>query len=287
MDRAKVNGVELEYEVKGSGEAVMLISPVVARGFLPFLSEPALIDRYRLIRYHKRGWGGSTHTAPPVSIEDHSADAAALLDHLGIGRAHVAGHSSGGAIALQLAIDRPDLVHTLVLLEPSLFTVPSAPALFEKAAGALEAYGAGNHEEAVVRFLSVVSGFDAETCRAVIEEHVPGSVADATQDADTFFGVELPALNAWKFGPEQAARIGQPVLSVQGTNTDRLWVEVADLLRIWLPDVEDLPIEGVGHFLHMQEPEPVARGIAGFLARHSYTAGSRELLSAASISSTF
>ena len=62
---------------------------------LPLLSEPTLADRHQLIRYHKRGWCGSTHTPPPVSIADHAADAAALLDHLGLPRAHVAGHSSG------------------------------------------------------------------------------------------------------------------------------------------------------------------------------------------------
>ena len=45
MERAKVNGVELEYEVKGSGEPVLLISPVVAGAFVPGLSAPALVDR--------------------------------------------------------------------------------------------------------------------------------------------------------------------------------------------------------------------------------------------------
>ena len=65
MESAKVNGVELEYEVVGSGEPVLLISPVLADGFLPLLSEPTLADCYQLIRYHKRGWVGSTHTPPP------------------------------------------------------------------------------------------------------------------------------------------------------------------------------------------------------------------------------
>ena len=74
MDRAKVNGVELEYEVRGSGEPLLLINPVVAEGFVPLLGEPALVDRYRLIRYHKRGWGGSTHTPPPVSVADPDPD---------------------------------------------------------------------------------------------------------------------------------------------------------------------------------------------------------------------
>ena len=113
MQSVNVNGVELEYEVIGAGEPVLLISPVIADGFLPLLAEPALADRYQLIRYHKRGWVGSTHTPPPVSIADHAADAAALLDHLGVRPAHIAGHSSGAAVAAQLALDHPEYVHTL------------------------------------------------------------------------------------------------------------------------------------------------------------------------------
>src|SRR5512134_3506956 len=118
MKIATVNSVELEYEVVGSGEPVLLISPVLADGFLPLLSEPALADRYQLIRYHKRGWVGSTHTPPPVSIADH----AALLRHLGVPRSHIAGHSSGAAVAAELALDQPETVHTLILLELSLLS---------------------------------------------------------------------------------------------------------------------------------------------------------------------
>ena len=79
---------------------MLLISSVLADGFLPLLSEPALADRYRLIRYHKRGWVGSTPTPTPVSVADHAADAAALLDRLGVPHAHVAGHSTGAVVAV-------------------------------------------------------------------------------------------------------------------------------------------------------------------------------------------
>jgi len=272
MKRERVNGIELEYEARGSGEAVLLISPVVADGFLPFVSAPTLVDRYHLIRYHRRGWCGSTRTTTPVSLRDHAADAAGLLEHLGIDRAHVAGHSSGGAIAMQLAFERPDLVHTLVLLEPSVFSVPSAPKLFEKAAPALDAWRCGDDETAVAIFLSLVSGLEWETCHAVMHENVPGGVAQVTRDADTFFGVELPALGAWEFGAEQAATITQPILSVLGSDTERLWMEVAGVLRSWFPQVDELTINGVGHFLHMQSPQPVVRGVAAFLHRHPMVA---------------
>lgn len=272
MKRASVNGVQLEYEITGSGEPVLLISPVLTDGFLPLLSERALADRYRLIRYHKRGWAGSTHSPPPVNIADHVVDAAALLEHLDVPRAHIAGHSSGGAIALQMALDRPEMVQSLVVLEPSLLSVPGAQAFFLKAGPALEAYAAGQHEEALAIFLTAVSGLDWKTCRAVVEERVPGAVADALKDVDTFFGVELPALTRWTFDARSAAAISQPALSVLGTETQPLWKEIAELLRSSLPRVEECQIEGVGHLLHLQRPEPVARAIARFLDRQGMAA---------------
>lgn len=268
MDRAKVNGVELEYELSGSGEPVLLISPVIADGFLPLIAEPALAERYQLIRYHRRGWVGSTHTPPPVSVADHAADAAALLDQLGLRPAHVAGHSSGAAVAAQLALDHPGLVHTLTLLELSLIAVPSLEAFFTQVEPALEAYAGGDHAGALAIFMGAVSGVEWTQGRALLEERIPGAAEQALRDADTFFGVELPALTEWMFGAEQAARLDRPVLSVVGSETQPVWVEVAAFLRSALPQVEECTIDGVGHLLQIQRPEPVARAMAEFLGRH-------------------
>ena len=154
MERVKVNGVELEYEVTRIGRARAADRQLIADCFLPLLTEPSLADRYQLIRYHKRGWVGSTHTPPPVSIGDHAADAAALLDHLGIPRAHIAGHSSGASIAAQLALDYAEKVHTLALLEPTLLSVPLGQAFLRSAGPVFEAYGSGDHAGAFAMFLS-------------------------------------------------------------------------------------------------------------------------------------
>lgn len=58
------------------------------------------------------------------------------------------------------------------------------------------------------------------------------------------------------------------MLSVLGSDTATLWVEVAEFLRTSLPDVEERTIDGVGHLLHIQQPQPVAHEIAAFLGRH-------------------
>jgi pimeloyl-ACP methyl ester carboxylesterase len=267
MEKANVNGTTLEYEVKGSGEPVLLISTgPIADSPLPLFTEKALAG-YRLIRYRQRGLDRSTG-AGPVSFAQHAADAAGLLGHLGVPRAHVAGHSTGALIALQLAADRPEAVQTLALLEPPLAGAPSVGAFFEKQGPAFAAYGSGDGEGAMSRFLSVVSSLDWDTCQRVIEKYIPGGVARAIAHADDLFGSYLPALQAWQFGADQAAAISQPVLSVVGTDSERLFLDGHELLHTWFPQIADCTVEGVAHLLHMQRPEPVARGVAEFLARH-------------------
>ena len=118
-------------------------------------------------------------------------------------------------------------------------------------------------------FVAAASGLDWEACRALLEERIPGVVTQSIKDADTFFGIELPAVTEWTFGPEQAAAIRRPVLSVIGAETQPLWLEIAEFLRSSLPHVEELTVDGVGHLLQIQRPEPVSRGIATFLGRNT------------------
>ena len=119
MPRARVDGAELEFEVTGAGEPVLLIhGAFIAEAYAPLCAEPALNSRYRLVRYHRRGYAGSSPVRAPFSLGQQAADCRALLEHLGIERAHVVGHSSGGVIALRLALDAPEVVHSLILLEP-------------------------------------------------------------------------------------------------------------------------------------------------------------------------
>jgi 3-oxoadipate enol-lactonase len=203
-----------------------------------------------------------------VSVDDHAEDAIGLLDHLGVRAAHVAGHSSGAAVAAQLALEHPERVASCVLLELSLLSVPAGQTFFTAAGPAFEAFANGEPEHAVGLFMAVASGMSWDRCRALLEERMPGSVAQTVKDADTFFGVELPALGAWTFGTDEARAIDQPALSITGTETQQLWIEVAEFLRSAVPHLEESTIEGVGHLLHIERPAPVADAIATFLARH-------------------
>jgi pimeloyl-ACP methyl ester carboxylesterase len=71
----------------------------------------------------------------------------------------------------------------------------------------------------------------------------------------------------------QAATISRPVLSVLGADTNSWFVDGHELLHSWFPQVEECRIDGVAHLLHMQRPEPVARGLAEFFAGHPMAGG--------------
>ena len=264
MEHAKVNGVELVYEVVGSGEPMLLIHGAhIADALQPLVAEPAL-ERFQRIRYHRRGLGGSTRPveAGPTSIAVQAEDAVGLLDHVGVDRAHVVGHSLGGAIALELAARHPTRVAALVLLEPMIPTTPPGAAFMRAMAPLVDRYEAGDAEGAVHGFLALVGD---RNWRATIDQSIPGGIVQAVKDAATFFETELPAGPEWTFGPEQAAAITCPVLSVLGRRSSPLFVEGRQLLHAWFPACQDADIVGATHLLQMQTPRPVAAAIAAFL----------------------
>ena len=156
MERAAVDGLELEYEVRGSGEPVVLIHWGVGAAWAePLLDEPALASRYRLLNYHRAGFAGSTGVEGDVSVAEYAQHCRLLMRHVGIERAHIVGHSSSAAIALQLALDCPDAVHTLVLMDPARPTPRTelqAAFVREFVEPAVERYRAGDKAGAVDTF---------------------------------------------------------------------------------------------------------------------------------------
>src|SRR3989304_10571804 len=108
MQRTEINGALLEIRERGSGEPVVFVHGGMGDECAAVVKEPALADHYRVIDYHRRGWGNSERPEGPVSIEQQAADCRAVMHHLGVDRAHLAGQSYGGVILLQLVPDAPE-----------------------------------------------------------------------------------------------------------------------------------------------------------------------------------
>ena len=79
-DRATLDGLELEYSVRGSGAPVVLVhAGVFADWFGPLLEEPALIDRHQLITYRRVGYAGQTRPRPWLQIDAGSVAKAVVV----------------------------------------------------------------------------------------------------------------------------------------------------------------------------------------------------------------
>jgi pimeloyl-ACP methyl ester carboxylesterase len=116
MPTARVNGSELFYQTQGSGDPLLLIAGFACDQTIWSLVLPALAARHRVIVFDNRGVGRSSAPEGPYTIAQMAADAAGLLDAVGSGPVHVAGHSMGGQIALELALAQPQRVRSLALL---------------------------------------------------------------------------------------------------------------------------------------------------------------------------
>ncbi len=119
MSKLHVNDVELYYELHGPEDADVL---VLSNGILMSTASwafqtPVLSKHYRLLLYDCRGMWQSEHPPGPYSMETHVDDLAALLDGLGIERAHVGGISYGGEVSLTFALRHPERTRSLIVAD--------------------------------------------------------------------------------------------------------------------------------------------------------------------------
>lgn len=270
MDTFTNNDRRLAYEARGEGEPVLLMHcGFVADAFAPLMNTAALTSRYRLINYHRVGYGKSDRASGPTSVVEQAADARALLRHLGIERAHIVGHSYGGVVALQLTLDAPDVVQSLALLEPSIPAAlgdPEVALKFMEGAGkAFAQYGAGDKAGAVDTWLTGAFG---PGYREIADRALPAWFDQAVEDADVVFQIEAPNVQQWGFSSAEAARIRQPVLSAYHQDVWPGFQKAHELLQAWIPQTESIILPVERHLLQIMNPDVVAEALAAFLARH-------------------
>lgn len=118
---ADVNGLHLYYEQYGAGSPLVLLHGGMLTIDLNFAELiPALAERHLVIGVELQGHGRTADIDREISPAASAGDVVALLDHLDIDRAHVLGHSMGGAVALELAVNHPDRVASVVPISASV-----------------------------------------------------------------------------------------------------------------------------------------------------------------------
>jgi len=247
----------------GNGEPLVLIhAAVFADWFVPLEREPAVAG-LRRISVTRTGYSDPA-PAEPLSVADHAAQCADLLRSLGVERARVLAHSSGCVFALQLALDHPELVGELVLVEPPLIDpllppqdrAPVAAVIGPAIGAAIGAVAQGDLRTAFDTFLAALCGPEH---RSVIESALGQAGLDrAERDCGYTFTGEVPALVGWHFDEELARRIEQPVRLVAGGESPAFTHRLVDHLAAMLPDARTTVIPGENHLLPLHAPAALA-----------------------------
>ena len=260
----------LEYRLVGTGDPVVFIhGGVFADGLEPLSRAPIVVEKHRVLTWHRVGYGHSGPAPGNAAVASQAAQLAQLMQRLGLPRAHIVGHSSGGLIALQFALEHPAATQSLVLLEPAL-SIPgvASPGI----AQSMRIYQGGDRAGAIDAFMRAVAGAD---WREHVEREIPLGFSQALADAPAFFEQELPAARAWQFTEVDARRIRLPVLAVIGSDSHRAsanWPTRQAFLVKHLPDVEAYVLDGSSHLLALEDPHTLAARIMQFFARHPSSA---------------
>jgi pimeloyl-ACP methyl ester carboxylesterase len=270
MDRIQIEENELAYRRQGSGEWIVFSHcGMIATGFVP-ISDDTRLSNFERLTYHRRGQGESSHPKGVVTTFDHARDLQGLMHALGIERAHVVGHSFGGSIAIQLAIQARDLIQTLTICDPAMTNVPmpNAEEFLESAKAIRARYDCGDKQGAFDDFMSTRVG---PGWRESIERELPeGTYEQGLKDVDYWFQCDVPGVRQWssEVSNDDIEALDCPILRMTGTNSVSIHQEVYALLGRWWPNSEPLILEGANHFGPLDMPSQFVPVFADFIGKH-------------------
>src|SRR5262245_46578013 len=242
IERVQLNGADIEYDVRGSGAPLVFIhGAILSDGFVPVIEQTGIAENFQIVNYRRRGYAGSSRAPAGMTMQGWAGDCIALLNHLGIASAHVAGHSLGAGIALQMTIDAPP--------QSAEAGIAGTPA---RVVGAVRraVHGMGGICPRDLRLGRHNCGHGHRPGRRYGQDYrrftdgaLPAGAFDrAVSDIDTFFQVELGAMQRWNITTEGLRDIRHPVLSMRGSDTLPVFFEVADLLQQWIPEIDTVSI---------------------------------------------
>lgn len=264
MSIAKVNGINLYYEIHGSGEPLLLIMGYGSNSGHWFVIRDRLAKEHQLIMFDNRGTGRSDKPDIPYTSEMMTGDIIGLLDAIGIGATNVFGVSMGGMIAQEFALGYPERVKRLILGCTScggpnaIGSTPEATAfLFDPAQAKLsneeKAYSTvpwlwnkdfiDRHPEAVKRYVTTTTQYPTPFYAYICQGHF------------------IMAFNSYDRLPEIKAK----VLVICGAEDRLIPAENSRILASKIVDSELVILENAGHGFISDSAEESSKIILQFL----------------------
>ena len=273
MHAIEVNAARLSYVDAGRGDPLVFVHGSLEDLRIWRRQVEHFSACYRAVAYSRRYHHPNAAPGagdPPYTAGIHAADLAGLIEALGLAPAHLVCSSFGGCVALLLAVQRPELVRSLVLAEPPLIHwLPDLPGGAPLAADFLThaweparlAFRQGDLEQGVRFFHAAVMG------RGSFDRLSPGGqrmILDnaAEMRAETLADDYFPTLT-----PADAARMDRPVLLLNGAQSPRLFHMINAELARCLPRAAQAVIPHAAHVIHAGNPAAYHAAVGEFLAR--------------------
>jgi pimeloyl-ACP methyl ester carboxylesterase len=256
---AAVNGTKLYYEIRGSGDPVVLLEGGGLDRRLWDDQFEVFARSYRVVRMDVRGSGESADVSGPYQSHE---DLHGLLEALGIARAHLVGLSLGGRIAIDFALTYPNMVSSLVVTGPGLSGFPWSPAKYEWYERLIKAIGARDTTAVVDAWLETPFMKPAATNPRTRDRVRALSLDNAKTWLQPF--VELP------LSPPAYARVGEirtPTLVLIGSIDNVDSHRLVDYLIAGVPGAQKVVFEGAGHLPNIEQPDEFNRVVLDFLSQ--------------------
>jgi 3-oxoadipate enol-lactonase len=258
MATASVNGIPISYsDSGGDGPAVVLSHGYLMDSSMFDPQIAALAPEFRVVAWDERGFGGTRATAP-FSYWDSAADVIGLLDHLGIEQAVLGGMSQGGFLSLRAALQAPDRVRALVLIDTQagLENPESVPA-YEQMEQIWMDQGPAPVQDVVAAIILGEPGGPVD--------YAPWFAKWAAADRD-----ELRiAFRCLLDRDDVTGRLGEiscPALILHGTADAAIPMERAEVMQAGLAGPAALvQVEGGSHASNLSHPDQVNTAILDFL----------------------
>ena len=266
MPIASINGVDLNYEISGQGEAVVFLHGYTGSTQDWANQKTALSPEYKFVALDHRGHGKS---AAPSGEDDYSIqilsdDTFALLNELNIKKCCLVGHSMGGFTALQFAIQHQDMLAALVLVDTSSGQFARAPGYAQLTQKL--------HELARTQGMEAAFEYDVANNPVKIEwlkkhpELKEISRRKTMQTSVDGYIYLSQAISKWEPLTSRLSEIRVPALIFWGEE-DLPFAEPSRIMKEGIADSELVTVKGVGHNPHEEAPEIFNKALLKFLDR--------------------
>lgn len=275
MSELMVNGLRYHFVEAGSGEPLLLLHGFTGSAANWHGLMGQLRDRYRVIAVDLPGHGRTELTADlgRYDMGSVAGDIVALLEQMGIASTHLLGYSMGGRLALHLVAHQPARVRSLILEStlPGLFSAmerEARRAQDESLARRIEEEGIPafvDYWERIPLFASQ-SALPSAARAALREQRLSNNAAGLANSLRGMGTGTQPSL--WESLPD----VAMPALLVAG-ELDLKFAVINREMAAWMPNARLAIVPGVGHTVHLEQPERFARLVEGFLLKVSERGG--------------